>query len=140
MEYLAVAVAGSVALLLVTWTVHIALGRATGRVTLSSDEKVALQRADEVAEAYVDDTLAEMGRLEVWRRIYWIWKSVRATAMHSGRWSALPWLLLFGGVCAALSLKTLLIPDSRNLRLLLAGREFIDFFLVSRRSRSGRDC
>ena len=138
MNLLAIAVAGATVALLATWVIHIALGRAAGEVRLSTDEKLSLERTLQMSEAFAEAELPPMGRLEVWRRITVIWKSVRAAVLHSGRWAGLPWLFLLGVLSPLITLKTLISPDSHDLRILLAGREFIDFFLAGRRSRRSR--
>lgn len=135
MEYVLAATAGFIAFTLVPWAAEILTSRGDPEVILASDERTALQRTEEIVRLFADNALPEMGRLEMLRRVNWIWRSARLIALRSGRWSAIPWLALGALCCLALSVKTLIVPDSHDLRLLLGGREFLDYFtLVKRRS------
>lgn len=130
MSHLAMAAAGFVFLLGASWVAEMIIGGTQRELLLSFDEKTAHQRADETQQAFTDSRLPPLGRMEILRRVAWIWKSARVMALRSGRWSALPWIVLIAGLCCAVVVKTLISPNSHNLRIILGGREFV-LFLVA---------
>lgn len=118
---------------LFSWTPNLAASRTRGDFNLTFSERNAQQRTEALLRDFAGPGLPDMNRRQIWRRIAWIWKSTRAIALHSGRWSVAPWLALFAVIGFLLGLKTLFAPNSRSLRLLLGGRDFVSFLVADRR-------
>jgi len=133
MQYWFALVAVWIVYTLLSWALQLSASRRQTDLRLSFEERDAQRRTEALLRDFGGAGLPEMNRREIWRRIVWIWKSARMIALRSGRWTAAPWLALFALVGLGLGFKTLLIPNSYDLRLLLGGRDFLSFLVADRR-------
>lgn len=126
-------VAGAVTLVAATWTSEMVIGGPRREVHLSTDEKIAFRRTEEALLLIADGDLPQLDRLQILRLIVGAWRSARVIALHSGKPTAVPWLVAFATLCVVLSLKTVLRPNASDLRYLLGSREFLSYFVVAKR-------
>lgn len=138
MQYLLAFVVIWILYTLLSWSLQLLASRRQTDFRLSFDERHAQNRAEALLREFGGNGLPTMTRSEIWRRIVWIWKSARLITLRSGRWSAVPWLAVFALLGLGLGLKTVLFPNSSDLRLLLGGRDFLSFLVADRRKTPSR--
>ena len=115
---------GGVAVIFASWIWEHMTGQIHGPLVGELDEYKAAQENQELFDQFLSEGLPDFGRPEIWYRMGWIWKETRAWAVRSGSFFALACLAFFGVLYTGLWLKTLLWPDSHDLRVLLGGRSF----------------
>lgn len=107
---------------------------ASGEMFVSSDERVAIAQTESLEAEFVATGIRALNRHGIWRRINWIWKSARVTALSSGHFPAIIGLSILWVLAVILTVKTFFIPRAYDLRILLGGKEFV-FYLVTGRRR-----
>lgn len=89
------------------------------------DECEASDENEKLVEEFFVNGLPDWDRREIWRRMSWIWKETRGWVFESPKAVSLFSLGLFVLLYTCVWLKTLLFPNSSDLRLLLGGRVWI---------------
>lgn len=130
-------IVGVIAALLANWIWALVTDQSHRKLVRHLDEHKAAQENQRLLEQFMDEGLPDWNRRQIWRRMTWIWKETRGWIIRSGRVLNLFWLFLFAVLYTSLWLKTLLFPDSHDLRLLLGGRSWLMYVVQKENSSSG---
>ncbi len=89
------------------------------------DEIEASDENEKLIDEFFQNGLPDWDRKEIWRRMSWLWKETRGWVFESPKPVSVFSLGLFLLLYNYVWIKTALFPNSRDLRLLLAGRVWI---------------
>ncbi len=84
------------------------------------DNRVAPDKVAEIVGEIREGKLGALEREEIWHRMSWIWKEARLMALASSSVLAIPFLGAFLAVYVLLWFKTLVRPNSHDIRFLIA--------------------
>lgn len=134
MVYLFIFILGGLAAFLCAWVWEAMIGRSPTLAARAMVEYQAAQENQRLLDEFVAGELPELSRSEIWEKMGWFWKEPRGWVARSG--GALSWICLsvFAALYAYLWFKTLLSPNSHDLRLLLGGRSLIMYVTQERTS------
>lgn len=124
--------AGWLGLILLAWISELLGASRDDDLLLSTDERVASDRARALYDQFSSHGFPDLKRREIWDRICWLWRYGRVLALQSGRLMGVFWLLLYGASCLGVALVCLFRPRSHSLRVLLGGCDFVSFSSVPR--------
>ena len=100
------------------------------------DEYKAARENERLLGEFFEEGLPELDRVGIWLRMTWVWKETRGWALRAGSPASVAGLALFSLLYVYVWLKTLVWPDSDDLRLLLGGRNSM---LYLARRKDGRE-
>ncbi len=129
---------GAALALLANWLWHVMTGQSHRELVRTLDEHRASQENQRLLEEFLDGRLPKLGRRQIWYRMNWVWKETRGWVLRSGRFGSFVGLFLFALLYTGLWLKTLVWPDSHDLRLMLGGRSWL-MYLVRNENNSSCD-
>ncbi len=112
-------------LMLLFWVFQLLVGLQGEELQRELDQTVSSSQVEEMLEQLDRVKHLALSRQEVWEKMSWIWKETRLFAMASRSFLASLYLLLFSFLWGLVWLKTLLRPNSEDLRLLLGGELFM---------------
>ncbi len=116
---------GGLAFALIHWIWEAMTGQDHRKLVRDLDEYKANQENEKLIEEFFDEGLPDWDRKEIWRRMGWLWKETRGWALRSPGLLSLAALALYAVLYNLIWLKTLVRPNSMDLRLLLGGRVWV---------------
>ncbi len=102
------------------------------------DEIEASDQNEKLVDEFFENGLPDWDREEIRRRMSWLWKETRGWVFESPKPVSVLSLVLFLLLYHYVWVKTLLAPNSRDLRLLLAGRVWI-LHIAQKQEQSAND-
>ncbi len=127
--------AGGLCCMMAHWAAAYFCSDDGGEMLLSTDERIALTQTEALEAEFVETGIRRLSRRGVWKRINWIWKSARVTALGSGHLPAIIGLSIVWVLAILIALKTLIAPRAYDLRILLGGKEFVFYLVSGKKSR-----
>ncbi len=100
-------------------------GQQHSRLVRDLDEYKARSENEKLIAEFFDRGLPDWDRREIWRRMNWLWKETRGWVFAAPGLGRLAGLAAFALLYSYIWFKTLLFPNSQDLRLLLGGRVWI---------------